>query len=90
MTLTMPIMKTYRPHCFHHSRRLTCSQLQQAIQAHQREYHALPVLVRVNQTLVSDVTVWLAGLGMSNIEVQGNGGTFDNEVETAAANGAIL
>lgn len=86
--MTTPRVITYRPHLFHGSRRLTCSQLQQAIQAHQREYRALPVIIRVNTTLLNEVTQWLPVLGFTSIEVRGNGGTFDNEVETAAAKGA--
>lgn len=82
MTPTKPQVRNF---CNYRFSTLTGSQLAQAIQAHTRETCQPPAVIRVNPKAVKDVTEWLRPLGLSQVEVQPNGGTLINEVWIAAA-----
>lgn len=81
--MTTPRVITYHNYRFEQS--VTGSALARAIQTHTRETCQPPAVIRVNPKAVADVTAWLRGLGLGQVEVQPNGGTFINEIWIAAA-----
>lgn len=65
------------------SHTITSTQIAAAFQAHSRSI-GQPIAARVNPTVLPTATNWLRGAGLATIQIEGNGGTFSNEIWIAS------